>query len=197
MANVELSQNEYQKLLDDSTELRSSRREIEKLTSEMENKNKAIEDERTKRKKLDESFKALEVTLEEKDKELETIKTEYADFEAIKEKADKWSEYEETKTTEIQTKLNELTSEVWEETLEKHKKFIETMSDDLKVEYLENLKQAKTPETFSNNPWEQWEKPQTPPNNRLVELRTKKESWELSPSEKIEYLTLVSKSESE
>jgi chromosome segregation ATPase len=112
MANVELSQNEYQKLLDDSTELRSSRREIEKLTSEMENKNKAIEDERTKRKKLDESFKALEVTLEEKDKELEAIKTEYADFEAIKEKADKWSEYEETKTTEIQTKLNELTSEV-------------------------------------------------------------------------------------
>lgn len=112
MANVELSQSEYQKLLDDSTELRNSKREIEKLTLEMDNKNKAVEEERIKRKKSDEKIKELEVTLETKDKELETVKTEYADFEAIKEKATKWSEYEENKTTEIKTKLDTLTKEV-------------------------------------------------------------------------------------
>ncbi len=153
MANVELSQSEYQKLLDDSTELRNSKREIEKLTLEMDNKNKAVEEERIKRKKSDEKIKELEVTWETKDKELETIKTEYADFEAIKEKATKWSEYEENKTTELQKKLTDLTSWIGEDVLEKHKKFIDNMSDDLKVEYLENLPKK---EDFTNNPKNEW-----------------------------------------
>lgn len=195
MANVELSQSEYQKLLDDSTELRNSKREIEKLTLEMDNKNKAVEEERIKRKKSDEKIKELEVTLETKDKELETVKTEYADFEAIKEKATKWSEYEENKTTEIKTKLDTLTKEVWEEALEKHKKFIDSMPDDVKVEYLENLKTSKT-EPFTNTTTGVNDEPIAQVNSRFIELKNKKETGELAPSEKIEYLTLVSKQES-
>lgn len=195
MANVELSQSEYQKLLDDSTELRNSKREIERLTTDMVNKDKAVDEERSKRKKSDEKIKELEVTLETKDKELETVKTEYSDFEAIKEKATKWSEYEETKTTELKTKLDILTKEVWEETLEKHKRFIENMPDDLKVEYLENIKTAK-PETFTNTTTGVNNEVIAKVNSRFIELKNKKETWDLAPSEKIEYLTLVSKQES-
>jgi chromosome segregation ATPase len=112
MANVELSQSEYQKLLDDATELRSTRKELDGLKTEMENKNKAIEEERGQRKKLSEKIKELESTLDTKDKELEDVKTEYADFDVIKENAEKWKQYEESKNNEIQDKIKTLTNEV-------------------------------------------------------------------------------------
>lgn len=69
------------------------------------------------------------------------------------------------------------------------------MPDDVKVEYLENLKTSKT-EPFTNTTTGVNDEAIAQVNSRFIELKNKKETGELAPSEKIEYLTLVSKQES-
>jgi len=193
MANVELSQSEYQVLLDAQSELKSVKKEVDSLTTEMENKNKALEVERERRKKAETKTEELTTALTEKDSEIEKTKSEFADFETLKEKATKFDEFQETKTNEIKTKLETLNTEIWKEVLEKHSKFLESMSDDLKVEYLESIKGTEKKEGFENKT-PAWEAPKQ--NTRLDELMNKKSSNSLAPSEKIELLTLQAKKES-
>jgi hypothetical protein len=89
--------------------------------------------------------------------------------------------------------LETLNTEIWVEVLEKHSKFLESMSDDLKVEYLESIKGLEKKEGFENKT-PAWEAPKQ--STRLDELMNKKSSNSLAPSEKIELLTLQAKKES-
>jgi len=197
MANVELTNSEYQTLLDWQAELRTTKKELDLLNIEVDNKNKAIEAERIKRKKAEETIVEMTWTLENKAKEIETIKTEYADFEAIKWNADKWISFEENKKVEINNNLEIIKKELWDELLNKHSKFLDNMPDDLKLEYLQDIKLSNIKPWFEVKTNDNWENKQEPNiNDRLALLQNKNKETGLSPMEKIEFITLNSQQES-
>ena len=198
MANVELSQSEYQALLDAQAEARQLKKEIAKTTELLENKTKAIDEERIKRKELSDKIAEYESNLANKDEEFNSFKEKYSNFDEIKEKAEKYEEMTLKQKEAFEKKLEKIKETLWEEVLEKHSKFIDNMSDDLKYEYLSELKWTMKKEDFKSIPNDKKEEKNAPKiDERFSELNKKKEKGELSPSEKIDFLTLMSKQESQ
>lgn len=197
---MELSNSEYQALVNDQAELVQSRREVEKLKSENDSKEKAFQEEREKRKKETEKVWKLQKDLELKDWEISEIQTKYENFEEIEWNANKWTEYENKRIEETTSKLDTLKGELWEEALEKHSRFLESMSDDLKIEYLEWIKwtQKEDKPDFKDIPWTNWEVNPDKQSSRLQEINDKKANWwQLSPLEKMERLNLIQKANSQ
>lgn len=199
MADMTIQSSDYKDLQDQAARGRELQREVTKLETEVENREKALNEERWKRKTAQTKREEAEKLLTEKDEEIEKVKEEFADFDTIKENAEKWNTYNEEKTAWLTSKLEELTKELWEEVMEKNSKFIDSMNDEVKIEYLESLKGTSKKEDFSNKPWENTWTDVPKIDERLSELKAKKETWwiaSFSPSEKIEYLNLSSQSES-
>ena len=196
MTKVEIESSELQQYVEIKWKVVWLESDIARLTTEVENKSKAVDEERVRRKKSEEKQKEMLTTIEDKDTEMNNLKEEYVDFELIKWNSDKWIEFEETKTAEINSKLDTIKTELWEELMWSHGKFLDNMSDELKLEYLENLKPADK-EDFTNTPWGDDKTLKVKPwNDRLNILSDKKSDTWLSPREKIEYMTLSSQDES-
>jgi len=194
---MELSNSEYQALVNDQAELVQTKREVEKLKTEMDNKEKAFQDERDKRKKETERAGKLQKDLDLKNEEISEIQAKYENFEDIEANANKWTEYENKKVEETTSKLESLKWELWEEALEKHSRFLESMPDDLKIEYLEWIKGWQAKPDYGDIP--KWDavSPSAVPSeqaSRLEELNNKKSNWiPLSPFEKMERVNLIKK----
>lgn len=197
MANVELSQNEYQALLDSQAQARQLKKDYDGLNEEFTNKGNAFQEERDKRKASNARIEELEALVWTKDNEFSEYKEKFAEFDNYKTKAEAFDTYNEKQKEKLAWKLDKLVTDLWEDVMEKHNKFIENMSDELKIEYLSDVKGSKKKWDFKWSPNEDGDKKDAPKvDERLVELKKLKDSWNLWPSEKIEYLTLMSKQES-
>lgn len=157
-----------------------SKEQFEKLQEIERNKTIALKKEReesqTLKSELEElrKFKAELAEKEMKKKwQYEELLSEKEKIIAeLKEKASKFDEFQTQKQKEIETTLNELLLSIPENIIEENKDFIEELSDEKKIKFLERLKPKK--ETFD---------PQTKdgaknPNNLWdIEIEQAKNKW--------------------
>jgi len=178
-----------------------SKEEYAKLQELEKNKSIALKQEREQAQKMQEELEAYrkeKAELEEKEKLKkwkyeEVIESQKARIAELEEKAKRWEEYEETTLKEVTSQIEKIIEEIPKDILEKNKKFIDSLDGKLKLEFLESIK-PEWKSDILNNPTSKEEKPKN--DWRLWELREKKEKNWLSPSEKVEYLDLLAKNQS-
>lgn len=157
-----------------------SKEQFEKLQEIERNKTIALKQEReeaqTLKSKLAE-YEARERELAEKEMkkkwQYEELLSEKDKLIAeLKDKALKFDEFQTNKQKEIETTLNELLSSIPENIIEENKDFIEELSDEKKIKFLERLKPKK--ETFDPQTKE-WAK--NPNNLWDIEIEQAKNKW--------------------
>lgn len=167
-------------------------------------KNRAIENKRKSEENSKiaaelKEYKAKEAEALEKDKLKkgkyeEVISEKDEKIKSLQEKADLYDDLISKQSKETAEKLDTLKETIGEDVLSEHNMFLEDLSDDKKIAYLERLAGDK-PKDFSSKPSEDGvKKPES--QSELDELRAKKKEGKLSPKEQVQYLTLLSKENS-
>jgi len=130
--------------------------ELEKLKELERNKSIALKKEREEGQKLKEEMDELrkfKTEIEEKDKKKkgqyeELLKEKQDLIDSMEEKSKQWDSYSEKLKTDSEAKVTDLMSKLSEEVMESNKEFIEDLSSEKQIKFLERLVESSKKPAF-------------------------------------------------
>jgi len=190
MPPIEIDSTEYNSLKRAAADLVIANEQVTKLTETAENTKIALKTHRETEAELKKQVTTLEWEKETKTKEIEE---KYKDFDTLKDNAEKWAAYNKKTTEDRTTNIDAMKTKLWDKFNDDVKDMIDGL-DDVKIEkYLTTLLPKEEKKSPSLKSWEDKDKKSPDAvNERLQSLTDKKTAWLLSPTEKLEFLSLSS-----
>ena len=190
MPMIEIDSTEYNTLKRASADLTVAEEKVTKLETTAENTKVALKTHRDTEKDLKEQISTLEWEKTTSEKEAEK---KYKDFDTIKENSEKWVAHDKETSEKRTANIEAMKTKLWKDFTDDDKDIIEWMNESKVEKYLTKMlpkdKKKKADLKSSDDKGKKdWKKT----NERLTELTDKKTKNLLSPTEKLEFLTLSS-----
>ena len=190
MPMIEIDSTEYNTLKRASADLIVAEEKVTKLETTAENTKVALKTHRDTEKDLKEQISTLEWEKTTSEKEVEK---KYKDFDSIKENSEKWVAHDKETSEKRTANIEAMKTKLWKDFTDDDKDIIEWMNESKVEKYLTKMlpkeeKKKADLKSSDDKGKKDWKKT----NERLTELTDKKTKNLLSPTEKLEFLTLSS-----